>query len=589
MRKTILLALLVVAGLCWSVPAAQEGSDEREPKEYLKHYSLTGIPLWDGGHEPRAEYPTPRLIDPYFGPSSRIIIVYGDMAWRSKVDSGVGLPLSRDNNVSDMLKAICPDTFPEIDVSDTTITMTGTQTDHDRFGWALERLRAFYDRKIRFSVVELAQPTQSGPVPAARAKELRAGSRPVATRRALPTELALVSAVKSFDYTSDYEIRVATSAAIHQPVLKRMHVGTELALSAAPTTDGALLVRCVRAHTRLRAVGTFDGHKPAGLVEQPDFDVDFEEGAVRLEKGESWVFGDRYLISATMERDAQPGWAPDGTFALLNPDFLMPRSDTELGITPGAYGDEIALGSVDEGGDFARSGPTTQRYDSVPDIDEAWDIYSDEYLRLISSGAEISQFGPLLCVRWPEDAEKPKLLEIATPKPVALNVRRWHVQRGTPIPDDLLEGVPQAASLEKLGTPVYSRRLTQFDRGVIEDYQLRLTNFVAAFDASTATGVAVYDTVTRTMVSGTRLTIRVATETEAGIRLDVMYAYAPPGKITPSSAVIPAHGQVQTATIASTALRMEGALKVGESMVEITPMPEDENTLIVLAITRVDR
>jgi hypothetical protein len=269
--------------------------------------------------------------------------------------------------------------------------------------------------------------------------------------------------------------------------MRRLYIGAELALSAVPTPDGTLLVRGVWGESRLREMKKFDGHKPCGVFEQPDWELNFEEGGVLLQAGESWVFG-KYLVGARLTKEGKQGFSPDRSFALLCPELLMPRHMQRVGATPGSYRAEVYTGNAEQWNEpESPSGPTDRGDTDVGSFEEDGSLPSDEYVKIRATADSTFQFGPLVGFMWSEGSEPPKSLEPMAPGVVSLNVRRWHLSRDAAIPDDLLGANPTAASLNLLGAPVYSRRFAQLEHGLIEDYRVRLTNFVSGFDSSTAT------------------------------------------------------------------------------------------------------
>lgn len=587
-RKLIGAALLVVA-FCWAGTSAQPEVPEEDDQQLVtRTHSLEGIPVV-GAEDIVMDklLPEPRILeiesDGRGGPAS----IFGPPVWNSTRATDLRSPLGAEGIANQLERLLHHHQRGWLYSKESGPTFEGTPDTHQLIEWYLDQLRAYYAQRIQFSVFELKDAIRSGTVPAEQARELRRGAALLATRTAHSREVAVVSTLRSLDYTADYEVNVATSASMAAPVVDRMHIGAEMALSACPAPDGSILVRAVRGRSTLQAMRKYDGPEGTGVLELPDFTWTSEEGGVRLRQGESWVFGDRYLISATATKPWTGARHPTRPIAVLSPDMLYKRQSADCGVAPGDLPGRATYPSYVWRG--APEGPAPAREaHSWPDTPEK--ALAPELLaHLQRSGASVRCLGPLICLTWDEEANPERTaMDTRQPAAIHLQTRRWHVTRDFEIADNLLQGTPSEDSLGRLGKPLYDRQLCQLESGRIEDSQLSFSNYVARFDTNVATGIGVFDPIVRSLISGTRLAIELGKEGPRGVPVDVLYGFAPPGEIKTSQAGIPGRAVSQTATISATAMRLSGTLGVGESISAITPVPDNPNLLIVVAVTRVE-
>ncbi len=591
MRKVMLSALAAIALLAAASTqvkrqAAQQ-PDAADAGVTRNYHSFDGIPLI--GPEdvrPFNLLPRPRMLHASSSDwQQRQVVIFPDAAWHSIWRNEVDQPVKVNHLINQILPHSHPETEAEREDYSAGVSVEGTSDDHARMQWILDRLRDYYARRVTFSVLELKQPAPSGVLSADRAGELRKNAWPLANRTVPPREVAIVSTVRSFEYIADYEMNVATSASVPEPVVRPMHEGHEIALSAVPAPDGSLLVRGVRADSRLRTMHTFDGPMMSGVFGQPEYEYAHEEGAVVLKPGEAWVFGDRYLISATVQQSVSAAWCPHGNFALLPADLLVKRETTPLELVPGSYPRFVEFAGPHDEYDLFSEGPAVRHLSTDLDVNLAPTQLTPALERLVRTGATLSLVGPLVCASWEDAVPTRDMPLVESPGTVALQARCWHVSRDTFGLANLLEGDANAAMLSRLGTPLYSRRVSQLEDALVSDASLVMRNYVRSFDTNTATGVAAYDPVVGTMITGTRLAIEIGKVGES-TALDISFAYAPEGKVEPSPTPIPEHGRMQTATVASTMMKWRANLKVGETTVQMTPLPESPDKLIVLAISR---
>ncbi len=289
--------MVVLVALCAVVPRsqAQPGRVDEAATRHSVHavYSLDGIPVFFGkADRPYSEKIRPRVLQP-FRPYRRVKSdePVPTLAWHLATPNGVMDALEAQPLISRIARAVDPAGECTASIVGRRVQVAGTAEHLADFEWVLARLRDYYARRIRFSVLELHDPATSGPISRQDAEQLRRKAFPLATRSVPPREVAIISAAKSFDYTADYEVNVATSGMVHTPVMAELHLGRELALSAMPAGGGELYVRAASAQKRLREMWAFRGYTRAGVLEQPVCDLYVQEGVCRLKPGEAWVFG----------------------------------------------------------------------------------------------------------------------------------------------------------------------------------------------------------------------------------------------------------------------------------------------------------
>jgi hypothetical protein len=585
MARKLIYATLIAA-LCWTTVPAQPEDPDTAPEVYYETHSLAGIPVAHGDWFPEFdEAPVPRILSMERGGFvSGPVFAFGGAQWHSSWGSAPDGPFDAEQLAESLDRLAQPYPRGQMRLRGDEITWAATRQEHETFRWLLDQLRAYHAQRVRFAVFELGERAPSGPVSAERALELRRGATLMATRVARPREVALVSTLRSVTYTADYETSVATGASAHRPVTLTMHSGREIALSACAAPDGTLIVRAMRAQSVLNAMRTHDGPPENGKLELPDYSWAIEEGGVRLRDGQSWVFGDRFLVAASIQNPYTGTWHPSEPLAALPPDLLVRRTADRPSLAPGARVVRLAFQSRF---DDPWSSPTSPLHDFSFEDEES--IVPELRQRLTAGDTRLQTVGPLVFLKWSREGAPPRAeVEPPVPADIALQVRRWHVPRGAAASEDLANGTLENATLRRLGEPAYSRRLYQLEGGSIEDSDFTLRNFLGSYDTNVAAESSAYDPRVGALVSGTRLSIELGADGRAGVPVEVMFGFAPRGEIKVSAVKPPGHGAIETAEIASTAMQLRGELRIGESISAVTPMPENPNLLIVLALTRIE-
>lgn len=588
MARNLICGTLLLVAIGWTVAPAQPQLDEGEGEMAVSRFhSLEGIPTTAGFEIPLTQrMPSTRILrlqsQEYYGNP----ILTNRPRWHSTIPSEAGEPVDADALAKQLIELARVSSWDGHLVNKTGISWEATPDEHETLAWLLDQVRAYYAQRVRFAVFELRDTVQSGTVSAERAAALRGDASLLATRSAHSREIAVISTLRSFDYVGDYALNVATSAAIPNPVTCTMHIGREMALSACPAPDGSLLVRAVRGRSTLQRMRAFDGHTESGIIELPDFTWTIEEGAARLRNGESWVFGDRYLITASISKPYTGARHASKRIAALSPDLLVRRLCTEGFEMPGATPQGAVYGS--EYHERQTDGPIEKREHLGHDESASEFLLANIYHELAATGARLRTLGPLICLTWDEETPAPNDVEPPAPSEVRLRVRQWKLARDHPFPDALLDGAPASETLGRLGNPSYDRNLSQFESGRIEDSQLALSNYLASYDTNVATAVDIHDPVVRSLVTGTSLSLELGDDGSAGVPVSVLFGMAPPGEIKSSQAEVPERAKLERATVSATAVRLAGTLRVGESISAITPMPDNPNLLIVLAVTRIE-
>jgi hypothetical protein len=63
-------------------------------------------------------------------------------------------------------------------------------------------------------------------------------------------------------------------------------------------------------------------------------------------------------------------------------------------------------------------------------------------------------------------------------------------------------------------------------------------------------------------------------------------AFPPPGRIEPSAVQIPGQPRCETPTVTAVTAHLAGELAVGQSLTTVLPAPEDDDHVLVYALTR---
>jgi hypothetical protein len=199
----------------------------------------------------------------------------------------------------------------------------------------------------------------------------------------------------------------------------------------------------------------------------------------------------------------------------------------------------------------------------------------------------VRQLGPFLALTWNDDKAPPRsLIDVAPPEVVAIHVRRWVVPADMVLPTAIMEGNPGPADFEALGAPAYSRLIGQLEHGKGESSDLTLKHYVAGFDVDLTDELSL-DPMGGIAVSGMRTTVNVGEVAVSGVDVGVLTSFGTPAVIRQSDAVIKGHGVLQTATLKTSAVALHGRMQVGDTLSAVTQDIEDENRLVVIAVTRV--
>ncbi|MCC6466011.1 MAG: hypothetical protein IT463_11790 [Planctomycetes bacterium] len=337
-------ALVMLAGTCPNARVAQDAAPDPD-QPVFRVYELAGIPVRATSPDADLYRSVPSM--PRLRPQATLAPwgagYRGSDVW--DIESGTaGLYQSLTAaGLAQAMESACqweslqritvlPQEPPRIEVH-------GGTADHDKLGFLLDSLRAYYAQRVNLRLYELPQPL--GGCRAAAAAVGQAKARLLAAGDVAPTESLTAGTITTDTFLYRYYTLTASEAGPIADV-RELSCGAEWVMGALPLEGGCIWVQA--RHAVVEKLDLANVRASHGTIELPKLRVRYVPLSVVLRPGEAAVLDGRYLIAAELKPGAQVALASRDDISVcaaggfLQAGALLPtlRPGTVLECEPGA-------------------------------------------------------------------------------------------------------------------------------------------------------------------------------------------------------------------------------------------------------------
>lgn len=482
--------------------------------------------------------------------------------------------------------------------ADRTISFRATPQVHERIKWLLDALNDVANARVSMVVyrltneAELTAPTMGASDVAGWAK----GAKLVGTFRGGLGEPFVLQKTQHTSYVADYEINLATEAAVSSPEVNDLNTGEEFVLGAASLSDGRLWVQGWHASMKLNEMRQFE--TSAGTVELPDLSYSFAPVSAVIENGGAAVIdagpAGRFMVRTKCDRvvkNRELKLDNGNTLRLLNCIGAMRgaglggfwlMNPTSSALMEDSLFPQVMLGDVIDG----------------PYMDAAMKI-ADE---LEGNGIELEVMGPYLGViaESGEDFDDDDLRELheitarlaatpAAPETASVRITAYSVADDSDLPAGILNGRPDAADLAEVESlaskTLFDRVSMNLLRQQVDQFEVRLATHLRAYDSCTATGVTALDPQVGTIVLGEQIRWQARDAGDGRMRIEVRTGITVGCEFEQVN--VGTDGLfVERSRSALTQARLADELKIGERMSSLSPGVGVDGELVVIVVER---
>ncbi|MCB9893123.1 MAG: hypothetical protein H6839_01585 [Planctomycetes bacterium] len=424
------------------------------------------------------------------------------------------------------------------------------------------------------------------------------GGRYVANFRGGLAEPFVVQQTQHRSYVADYDINLATEAAVESPNVRDLNTGEEFVLGAVSLSDGRLWLQGWHASMKLnqmRSLGT-----SAGDVELPDVSYSFAPVSAVIENGGAAIIdagkAGRFLVKAECDRvipNREMKLNNGTTLRLIN--CVGGMRGQNLG---GFWLMRATAGTLAEDTMF----PQVMLEDVVdgPYRDSAL-MYEDE---LDNEWFRARCFGPYLAVvldsgeglESDELAERDSLLKRLdaippAPETVGVRITAFEVSDDAALPAGVLNGRPATADVAELralagGKAAFDQVSSNMLRQQVDNLQVRLATHLRGYDSQSATGVTALDPQVGTLVLGEQIRWQARADEEGRLHIEVRSGITV-GSTDFDKVEFGNNGLIiERSRSALAQARLADDLLVGERMASLTPAVGADGKLVVIVVER---
>ena len=479
------------------------------------------------------------------------------------------------------------------------ISFRTTPQVHEHIKWILDALNDVANARVSMVVyrltndAELAAPTMGASDVAAWAK----GARFVGTFRGGLGEPFVLQKTQHTSYVSDYDINVATEAAVSSPEVNDLNTGEEFVLGAVSLSDGRLWVQGWHAAMNLKEMRKFKTN--AGTIELPDLSYSFAPVSAVIENGGAAVIdagpAGRFMVQTKCDRvvkNHELKLDNGNTLHLLNCVGAMRggglggfwlMNPTSSALMEDSLFPQVMLGDVIDG----------------PYMDAAMMI--DEELE--HNGLDLEVLGPYLGVieGSGEDFDEDELRALhettarlkgtpAAPETASVRITAYSVADDSNLPAGILNGRPDAADVAEVksiaGEALFDRVSMNLLRQQVDQFEVRLATHLRAYESYTATGITALDPQVGTLVLGEQIRWQARDAGDGRMRIEVRTGITVGGEKFERINVGTDGLEVERSRSALTQARLADELKIGERMSSLSPGVGVDGELVVIVVER---
>ena len=488
----------------------------------------------------------------------------------------------------------------EVNTTEHGFSVTGNADLQKQFKWAVDALNDVAKARVSMVVYRLKDDAQlaSPTIATAEVAGWTNGARHIGNFRGGLAEPFVLQQTQHRSYVGDYDMNVATEAAIANPNVRDLNTGEEFVLGAVSLSDGRLWVQGWHASMKLNRMRSI--MSSAGNIEMPDVSYSFAPISAVIENGGAAVIdagpGARFMVKVDCDRvvkNHEMTLANGSKLRLLNcigairgqrlGGFWLMRPTSEMSLNDSQFPQVFLEDAVDG-----------------PYMDAA--IHLSE--QLDESFFEFRQIGPYLGViehDQPDleaedarvrDAVRAQLDAIQpAPETVSVRISAFEVADDSALPAGVLDGRPSETDVAELmalagGKPVFDRVSSNLLRQQADHLQVQLATHLRGYDSQSATGVTALDPGVATLVLGQQIRWQARTADDGKLHIEVRSG----------STVGPAEFErvefgteglmIERSLSALTQARLGDELGIGDRMASMTPAVGADGKLIVIVVER---
>ncbi|MCA8914309.1 MAG: hypothetical protein KDB90_02770 [Planctomycetes bacterium] len=595
---------LAVAGtlLCASIqPSAQDADSDAQAQPVSKDYNVRPLvqrELWNA--------PRTGAIGDVLAPDRLFFSDEGhaDDEWSLRDSGEEARCWDNSNELGETILGLIEDANDGADAElHCEVGMLGVRAEdavQKQFSWYLDALNEVARARVSMVVYRLKDDTEltTTTIGASEIPGWTKGARYVANFRGGLAEPFVVQQTQHRSYVADYDLSLATEAAVESPNVRDLNTGEEFVLGAVSLSDGRLWVQGWHASMRLNQMRTL--HTSAGDVELPDVSYSFAPVSAVIENGGAAVIdagqAGRFLVKADCDRiignhamKLENGttlkllncvggmrgqslggfWLMRATASTLAEDSMFPQVMLE-DVVDGPYRDAALFYEEELDSEWVRArcfGP----YLSV----------------MVNSGEDLSE---------EEMAERNSFVKridsIPTaPETVGVRISAFEISDDAALPAGVLNGRPSTADVSELkalagGKATFDRVSSNMLRQQVDNLQVKLATHVRGYDSQSATGVTALDPQIGTLVLGEQIRWQARADEDGRMHIEVRSGITV-GSTDFDKVEFGNNGlTIERSRSALTQARLADDLLVGDRMASLTPAVGADGKLVVIVVER---